>query len=332
MIQFLKVTPMRLSPIVEVLAAALSLSTIAFAADALPSPLQSSPLQSSPLQSNPLQSNPLRIYTSDSARAAEHASSDWKLIEPHLPDPQTATPATLEMQGDLLRARRFPEDALDFYGYAMKRGGDPAALLNKIGVTELEIGNSAIARICFQRVVKMRRNDPQAWNNLGAVDFLDRQYMGAMRSYKHALKIDKRSAISHSNLGLAYVQLKDYESARKELAIALKLDPEIFLHSSGSGISLHMLSTEDRADFAFEMAKVYARTGNVTEMLHSLETAAEAGMDVQFKMSNDRDLSPYIRDPRVTRLVLVAKTLRGTRKTTTNVADALPPAAEAVAR
>jgi Flp pilus assembly protein TadD len=302
---------MRLSPIVKYLTAVVSIAT-------LPLTIQS-------------QSNPLRVYTSDSARAAEHASSDWKLVEPHLPDPQTATAETLEMEGDLLRARRFPEDSLDFYGYAMKRGGDPATLLNKIGVTELELGNSAIARICFQRVVKMHRNDPQAWNNLGAVDFLDKQYMGAMRSYKRALKINKQSAVSHSNLGLTYVQLKDLDSARRELAIALKLDPGIFQHSSGSGVSLHMLSTEDRADFAFEMAKVYARSGNQAEMLHSLETAAEAGMDVQYKMAGDRDLSPYVHDPRVVSLVLVAKSLRS-RRTTTTVADALPAATDSVTR
>jgi tetratricopeptide (TPR) repeat protein len=279
------------------------------------------------------QVDPLRAYTSDTARAAEHASPDWQLVEPHLPDPQTASAAALEMQGDLLRARRFPEDALDYYGYAIKRGGDPAVLLNRIGVTELEIGNSAIARECFKRVVKMRKRDPQGWNNLGAVDFLDRQYMGALRSYKRALRLDRGSAVSHSNLGLTYVQLKDYESARRELAVALKLDPEIFNHSSGSGISLHMLSTEDRADFAFEMAKVYARAGNVAEMLHSLETAAEAGMDVRYRMSADRDLSPYVHDPRLVRLLRVAKSLRSDRKPTVNVADALPAAAaEPVAR
>ena len=224
------------------------------------------------------QAGPLRAYTSDSARAAEHASSDWKLVEPHLPDSQTASASALEMQADLLRVRRFPEDALDYYGYAMKRGGDPATLLNKIGVTELELGNSAIARECFLRVVKMRHNDPQGWNNLGAVDFLNKQYRSALLSYKRALKLDRKSAISHSNLGLTYVQLKDYESARRELVAALRLDPDIFQHSSGSGVSLHMLSTEDRADFAFEMAKVYARAGNQAEMLRSLETAAEAGI------------------------------------------------------
>jgi tetratricopeptide (TPR) repeat protein len=305
---------MRLSPIVQVIVKALP---VFLAIATFPLTLHS-------------QTNPLRTYTSDTARAAEHASSDWALVAPHLPDPQTATAAELQLEGDLLRARRFPEDALDYYGYAMKRGADPATVLNRIGVTELEIGNSALARECFERVVKMRRNDPQAWNNLGAVDFLDKQYRAALHDYKRALKLDRRSAVSHSNLGLAYVQLKDYDSARKELAIALRIDPAIFQHSSGSGVSVHMLSTEDRADFAFEMAKVYARSGNLAEMFHSLETAAQAGMDVPYRMTEDRDLSPYVHDARVVKLMLVARSLRSSRRGVTNVADALPPAEQTV--
>ena len=79
----------------------------------------------------PQQSAPL---TSADERAALHNSPDWALIAPHLPDPKTASAATLEMTGDVLRARRFPEDALDYYGFAMARGGNVSELLNKMGV------------------------------------------------------------------------------------------------------------------------------------------------------------------------------------------------------
>lgn len=285
-----------------------------------------------PVSSQPPQIGPLRTYVSESARAAAHASPDWQLVEPHLPDPKTASAAALETEADVLRARRFPEDALDFYGYAIERGGDIPMLLNKIGVTELEIGNGEIARAFFERVVRMRKNDPQAWNNLGAVDFLDKRYLDATRCYKRAVKLNKRSAVSHSNLGLAYVELKDYDAARRELATALQLDPGIFQHSSGSGVSLHMLSTGDRAAFALEMAKVYARSGNEAEMIHSLETAAESGMDVQFEMARDHDLAPFVHDPRVTRMVETAKALRDNKKSKTVVAAALPAANPAAAR
>ena len=64
-------------------------------------------------------------------RELEHQSPDWAAIEKHLPDPRTASASALEMEGDILRARRFPEDALDFYGYALRHGGNPGMIYRR---------------------------------------------------------------------------------------------------------------------------------------------------------------------------------------------------------
>lgn len=267
--------------------------------------------------------------TPASLRQTMHESPDWKLIEPHLPDPATATADILEMQGDLLRVRRFPEDALDFYTYALNRGGEPATLMNKLGITQMELGNTKVARAYFEHVIKLNKKDPQAWNNLGAVQFMERNYGGAILCYRRAIKLNKKFAVSHSNLGLAYIEQKDFGSAKAELALALKLDPHIFEHNSAAGVSLHTMSATDRANFCFQMAKVYARSGNEAEMLHQLQTASEAGMDIRYEMSVDRDLAPYVNDARVVELVLVAKSLREGRMTRT-VASSMPPTAGSV--
>lgn len=277
-----------------------------------------------PLQA---QSNQLPQSTLDYLRQSAHQSPDWKLIEPHLPDPVTAPVETLEMQGDLLRVRRFPDDALDYYNYALKRGGDPAQLFNKMGITEMELGNASIARAYFKRVVKLQPKEAQAWNNLGAVEFMDRNYVGAISDYKRAIKLNKKFAVSHSNLGMAYVEQKDYSSAKVEMLTAIKLDPQIFSRSNAGGASLHMMTAGDRANFCFQMAKVYARMGNEPEMLHQLQTASEAGMDIQREMLNDSELARYAKDPRVVEVVLVAKSLRD-GKMIRNVATVLPPAAQ----
>ncbi len=42
-----------------------------------------------------------------------------------------------------------PEDALEYYGYALARGGDAARLSLKQGVTELELQNVPRHRCCF---------------------------------------------------------------------------------------------------------------------------------------------------------------------------------------
>jgi tetratricopeptide (TPR) repeat protein len=260
-------------------------------------------------------------------RDIAHNSADWALIEPHLPDPATSSAAMLELEGDVLRARRFPADALEYFRYAYSRGGNPVILMNKMGVTELELGNVTMAQLYFQRSLKRRRKDSQAWNNLGAVEFMQRRYGDAIHDYKQAVKYGKTEAVYHSNLALAYIESKEYDSGRNQLATALRLDPEIFARHNTMGSSLHILATGDRAGFCFEMAKAYAQLGNEPEMLHSLETASEAGLDIQASMANDKDLSRYVKDPRVVEIVRVAKSMRANRTAGATIASSVPPLA-----
>jgi tetratricopeptide (TPR) repeat protein len=253
-----------------------------------------------------------------SLRQRMQQSPQWAEIQKHLPDPATATAQSLELEGDVLRARRFPEDAMDYYKYALARGGAAAPLLNKLGLAELELRNVELARAYFQRAVKISRNDPEAWNNLGAVEYVDGANEDAVSDYKHAIKLDKHQAVYHANLSTAYFGRKDYKGARREMVAALKIDPLIFdKEPSGGGIAAHVLTSEDRARFCFEMAKIYAQDGQEEQMLHSLAMASEAGMDVQREMRKDTVLAKYEIDPRVVVLVHNAELLRASRANAT---------------
>ena len=266
----------------------------------------------------------------DSGREMAHRNPEWPNIEKHLPDPATAKASDLEMQGDILRARKFPEDALEFYGHALRRGGDAEPLYKKIGITHLELRNIVLAQLYFQKAVKLNKKDAEAWNNLGAVEYMSHQYGSAVDDYKKAVKLNKNAAIYHSNLGMAYFDRKDYKKARNEIGTALKLDPEIFQKTSATGVSAHVLSPDDRARFCLEMAKTYAQDGNEAEMLHSLSKASEAGMDLMNEMGKDKLLAGYRNDPRVLILVQNAKALRTGQAGLTPVAAAAaaiqPPA------
>jgi len=244
-----------------------------------------------------------------------HQSEQWAEIAKHLPDPATATAQALETQGDILRARRYPEDALDYYRYALARGGNLPSLLNKLGLTELEMRNNALALAYFQRAVKVSRKSADAWNNLGAVEYLNGGTESALSDYRRAVKLDKHQAIFHANLATAYFERKDYSEARREIAAALKIDPKVFDQEQAGlgGVAAHVLSAEDRARFSFEMAKLYARDGLEEPMLHSLAMACEAGMDVQREMRRDPALAKFEMDPRVVVLVHNAQALRAGR-------------------
>src|SRR5258708_24385133 len=136
-----------------------------------------------------LQQNAPIPGNSEAVRALRHQDPQWENVRLHLPDPATATEEQLETVADVLRARRFPEDALDYYLYALKRGGgNQVMLLNKIGVTQLELRHTAAARAYFQRAIQMQKKDPVAWNNLGSVEYMDGRFATAISDYKRAIK------------------------------------------------------------------------------------------------------------------------------------------------
>jgi tetratricopeptide (TPR) repeat protein len=239
-----------------------------------------------------------------------HRSAEWAEIEKHLPNSTTGSAHDLEVQGDILRARRFPEDALDYYNYALARGAKPGDIYKKLGMTHLELHNVVLSRMFFLKALKVNRNDASAWNDLGAVEYLNQQLNSAISDYKKSVKLDSKSAVYHSNLGMAYFDKKDFGSAHKEIATAMRLDPAVFTRSGSAGVSAHVLSSSDRAQFCLEMAKTYAQSGNETEMLHSLSMAGEAGADLTEELSKDKALAAYKKDPRVLMLIRNIKAMR----------------------
>jgi tetratricopeptide (TPR) repeat protein len=248
----------------------------------------------------PQQSAPL---TSADERAALHNGPDWALIAPHLPDPKTASAADLEMAGDVLRARRFPEDALDYYGYALQRGGDVSKLLNKMGIVRLELRQVEVAHAMFLRTVRAHKKDASAWNNLGVTDYAMEDYRAAIDAYRHAIKIDRNSAVFHSNLGLAYFEKGDAEEAREEFSRALQIDPAIMSGADGGGTTAHILGAHNYPGMCLEMAKLFAREHDIDRMLFWLGKGTDAGLDLRAAIHEDPILATYAKDPRVTLLV-----------------------------
>jgi tetratricopeptide (TPR) repeat protein len=241
---------------------------------------------------------PARL-TSDTERAALHTSSEWQLVQPHLPDPQTASAASLEIAGDVLRARRFPEDALDYYGYAIARGGNVSELLNKMGITRLELRQTDLARQMFLRTVRAKKNDAQGWNNLGVTEYADHNYNAAINDYKRATKIDRKSAVYHSNLAMAYFENKDMQGARQQFALAIQLDPRIMQEHDAGGGTAHVIGSQNYPEMCFEMARLYARNHDTGATRLWLAKASEGGYDVRTGMSDDLVFRPYLKDPEV---------------------------------
>jgi tetratricopeptide (TPR) repeat protein len=243
-------------------------------------------------------------------RALRHATLEWQTVSTHLPDPETATPEKLSQAADVLRARRFQEDALEYYHYALKRGGDESKLENDIGVTLLEMNRAVEARVAFKRAVQVKPKYAQGWNNLGAAEYVAGNPKAALTDYLRAVKFNKKEAVFHANLGTAYFELKDYESARGQFEKAMQLDPNVFQNGGWGGVEAHVLSTSDHGRFCFEMAKMAARQHNDEEVVRWLARSSEAGFDVKTEMTSDKDFDIYRKDPRVAMVIKNAKAMR----------------------
>ena len=246
-------------------------------------------------------------------RERRHQDPEWLLIEPHLPNAKTATPAALMEEGDILHARRFNEDALEFYEFAIARGGDEAAARNRIGVLNLTMRQMDLARAEFRRVLVVKPKDAAGWNNLGAAEFMSGQYKPALSDYLRAVKLDKRNAVYRVNLGTDYFELKDYESSSAEFSKALKLDAKVFQRDSLGAVQARVLTASDQGRFYFEMARISARQQDDEATLRWLTKASEAGFDVKAQMSGSRELAAYGHDPRVLLILQNARALRGNR-------------------
>lgn len=246
-------------------------------------------------------------------RALRHSDVQWIAVAPHLPDPATASASDLELAADVLRARRLPEDALEFYGYAQARGGDSARIALKQGVTELELQNVTLARAFFKHAVKLEPKNPDAWNNLAATEYLQLDLGHSISDYKRAVKLNQRVATFHSNLGTALFEEKSYKKAAEQYAIAIQLDPDVFEKHSGSGVMAHMLSPADRGRFCYEVAKLALARGDEAEMLHWLAKSVESGFDIRAGMAADSQMAKYRDDPRIAVLTQSSKKLRTTQ-------------------
>lgn len=203
-----------------------------------------------------------------------------------------------------------PEDALDYYRYALKRGGDVSKLENDIGVTLLELNRFPEARIALKASVKARPKYAQGWNNLGAVEYVAGNPKGALGDYLHAVKLDKKTAVYHANLGTAYFELKDFESGRAEFQKAIKIDHNVFQEGGWAGVQAHVLSTSDRGRYCFEMAKMAASMHDTDNVIRWLARASEAGFNVKDQMAGDRDFDPYRKDPRIAMAIQNARSMR----------------------
>ena len=223
-----------------------------------------------------------------------------RAIEPPAPD---ATAAQLEQQADQLRADKLFLDALDYYNAALAKKPNDAAILNKIGITEIGMQRFRDARKSFERAIKSNRTFANAYNNLGVVFYEDKKYGKAVKEYRNAISHDGSSASFFANLGAAYFSKKEFDAAVSAYQHALELDPEVFARTSRSGVQAQLPSPEDRARYDYTVAKLYAKMGFSDQSLEYLRKAMEAGYKDLKNVYKDIEFTQLRKDPRFAELM-----------------------------
>jgi tetratricopeptide (TPR) repeat protein len=214
----------------------------------------------------------------------------------------TASTEELEKQADELRGERMFADAIDYYRAAVKK--KPTAMLhNKLGIAHLQMMRLDEAKKCFERAVKLDKTLPEAQNNLGAAHYSKKNYGKAIKHYRKAIELRDDSASFHSNLGTAYFARKEFEKAAAAYARAIEIDPEVFERNSRTGITMRHTTVEDRAQYSYVLAKMFALHGDAERALRHLRKAMEDGFPVQKRAKDDKEFDGLRKDPRFVELM-----------------------------
>jgi tetratricopeptide (TPR) repeat protein len=209
----------------------------------------------------------------------------------------TMTVPQMEAAGDAARATKNFEEAIQYYQAATRKDSRNPKLCNKLGIAQLRQGQLKAARFSFQRAIKLDSKYADALNNLGAVYYMQKNYGGALKQFKKAVALDETRAVFHVNLGAAWFAQKKLDHAIAEYARALELNPDALLASSG-GVTAQIASPEERARYAYMLAKIYAQRGDADECLRHLRKAKEEGYRDLANIYKDPEFAKMRTDPR----------------------------------
>jgi tetratricopeptide (TPR) repeat protein len=203
----------------------------------------------------------------------------------------------LEEIGDQLREARDYRSAVTCYREAIRKVGS-AVYYNKIAISELMLQHPVEAEKAAKKAVHKNRFMSEAWNNLGVSYYVLRQYNSAIRGYQRAISINPHSASFHGNLAAAFVDSQQFERGMAEYRKAFEIDPLFFEHRSPNGVSGRLPSPEDRAQFAFIMARLFAGKGDMDRALHFLRAAIEDGYPKIDEVYRDQEFASVRKDER----------------------------------
>lgn len=212
-------------------------------------------------------------------------------------------PEQLDEIGDRLRGTKDYLSALDCYREAIRKHAT-AEYYNKVAISELLLRHPAEAEKAAKKAVRKDKHLAEAWNNLGVAQYMKEMkrsqpnFEDTIRTYERAISLKPNFASFHNNLASALMDSKQFERGMAEYRKAFELDPSFFERASQNGISAHMGSPKDRAQFFFVMARLFAGNGDLDRALHFLRSAMEDGYPKIEEVYRDKEFAHVVTDER----------------------------------
>lgn len=242
----------------------------------------------------------LLAATSLAICAAPYSRAESSLDVPKPDSLQIAK--TAEMKGDLERIHNNYLLAITYYNQALRADPRNPEIFNKLGISELKLGDRGPARKYFKQALKYDPRNVSALNNLGAVAYLDKKYKDSVKYLKQALSLDESNAPAHLNLAEAWLGLKEIDRAMTEYARAIELDADI-LSENEAGVSARVSTPEQRAAVNFLIAKAYAKRGNIDGALEYLKRAKDGRFPEMNRVYKEQEFAILWTDPRLEKIV-----------------------------
>ena len=224
------------------------------------------------------------------------------------PIPQRSSPADKAAAAAAAAEQRETDETLARTYLATKRYTESAALFEKLsksnphnpsyanyaGIAHMQNGDLRLARNWFQRAVKIEPRFADAYNNLGATWYTEKNFKRALQYYKRAVTLQPGVASYHTNVGYAYFSLKMPVEAEEAFKRALLMDPLVFQQNGRTGSVLQDRSVTDQGLFAFTMAKSYAEANDPDHCAAYLRRSLDEGYKDISKVYTDPAFAPML--------------------------------------
>jgi len=225
------------------------------------------------------------------------------------PDPEqtkaigSMTVGELERAADEARNQKDYAQAIEYLQAAIRKEPKNEMLYNLIGMAKWKKGDTRSARADFQRATKLNSKYAEAFNNIGALDYTQKDMKSAVKYFKKAVALEETRATFHVNLGAAWFGQNKVDRALTEYTRALELDPQVLVSTMRAGVVAQIASPEERARYAYMLAKIYARRGAVDDCLRCLRKAKEEGYRELANVYKDQEFASLRNDARLSEVV-----------------------------